>query len=519
MFFGRSGLGRFLQHGSRCALSSNASWSKQTGSLKPFGRRFYVKVANVKSAKIQAAPKLTPLNTALRSFYLKVHPDLFAAHPEAQGVNENSFKLLTEYLDLYKNENDSEKPFNLVFYLRAPESPSNELSVVRSSLRLPGQHASIMVREEILKNNLSRLFRSCGYYEDFDVTGYGSSKNKLRMARGTEVSLICLILAASSRLKLGCTKKPSADTKTETLKNELRAENDLVKQSILKIVDVKLSLEVPAVLFKTPLMRLRKLNEWLERLNLALTQLRESGSLSETELKGKTITFGYNRHGCYSEASGVIYLDVNQGIDVWMAILAKADNLSRTRQKNQLDHIRKIEKKICSLVGVSHIEASLSIILKNQADYIEFLEKWQSACLAQPDSWRGPPTLKKLTIRFIEHITDSSSIEALHGTAHLPLGISTDEIKRTLIEDGPRLVSQHDHFIRTLNDLKKRYKLNDILLDPQINSEMVVQCVNRLSDGYKILREYLSEMSICISNEYGFNEDTKIMFIKWDFLL
>uniref|UniRef100_UPI00358F0BD3 T-cell activation inhibitor, mitochondrial-like isoform X2 n=1 Tax=Myxine glutinosa TaxID=7769 RepID=UPI00358F0BD3 len=66
------------------------------------------------------------VTTALRAFYLAVHPDRFGQHPQERAVNENSLKRLNGYLENLQ-KGGLVQPLQVTFYVREerPEWPTN----------------------------------------------------------------------------------------------------------------------------------------------------------------------------------------------------------------------------------------------------------------------------------------------------------------------------------------------------------------------------------------------------------
>ena len=126
----------------------------------------------------ERATKLPTMEANLRKLYLRVHPDLFAAHPEAREENEKSFQLLSEFLTAIKNQDgagrgSAGKRFVLTFNLRpAAESGLSEerrdLERVEVSLRADGSPKD-------KKKQLSNLFAACGIKGDFTFDARGGS--------------------------------------------------------------------------------------------------------------------------------------------------------------------------------------------------------------------------------------------------------------------------------------------------------------------------------------------------------
>ena len=76
---------------------------------------------------------------ALRPFYLAVHPDLFAHHPQERSTNEDSLKRLNSYLDALESGCGQghvtthalrPKPIHLTFFIRTRASERGMLELI-----------------------------------------------------------------------------------------------------------------------------------------------------------------------------------------------------------------------------------------------------------------------------------------------------------------------------------------------------------------------------------------------------
>lgn len=137
-------------------------------------------------ARVEKA-QLPTMEAHLRKLYMRVHPDLFSSHPEARDANEKSFQLLSEFLNVIKNQDGRGgvgKVFKLEFYMRPVAEPgegdaavSADLEQVSVSLRTDGSP-----RDK--KKQLTKLFEACGIFGDFAFNAAGGGEG----ARGGESS-------------------------------------------------------------------------------------------------------------------------------------------------------------------------------------------------------------------------------------------------------------------------------------------------------------------------------------------
>jgi hypothetical protein len=500
-------------------LSSSKRYVAAATLKKNCARSYSTVTKATKPAPAQSKHAI-PLSSALRKFYLKVHPDLFAGHPKEQTANENSFKSLTEYLENYKQETESTTPYNLEFHVRLTgEHGQSELKQVNAQLLLPSRHSSAEARAHILKNNLGKLFRQCDYHDDFDVSGYGSSK-KLRSAGSNEVSLISVLMAASMRFK-GATvgKKSAAQAELDKAKETTRAGNTKLQEQISKAFGVKFAVEVPALYFKSPMDRLKLIRGWLENVKSALDELKVTGHKMEL-LKDKTITFAFRKQGPVSSASpNTVYLEMKETRSSWVETLRAVNPTADAELVKKLEEISKSELDTAKILGLKKFECSTGIALRHLDAYSTLLQRLHLHATAKPYEWQKlAPNRDRISVRVVDRIDGVFASEISTGTILFPVDRGVTDLHGLLEQNGRQLIAENTELENGLKHIKERYGLSQLAIDPEVPAENVVECLNRLIDGYGILRQYLSGLNICVSNDYAVNEDAKILFVKYDFL-
>lgn len=462
------------------------------------------------------------MSSALRKFYLKVHPDLFAGHEKEQQTNESSFKTLTEYLENYKEEAESTSPYALEFFVRVlGEGGTATLKRVTASLLLPSRHSSAEARQHILKNNLTKLFRQCDYHDDIDVAGYGSSTKKLRSAGANETSLVSIVMAASLRFKAqgANQRKTAAQAELDRMKEATKAANTKLQDKLAKNYGVKFGIEVPAIFFKTPLDRLRSIKKWLENVESALDELKVTGHKMEN-LKDKTLHFAYKKQGpINAEQPHIIYLEINEPRSSWVDTLREVNPKADTELRELLAKKTKMEQETAAAIGVKRIEASVDVSLRNLNQYMTVLQRLHMHAIAKPEEWNKLHVSRnRISVRCVERIDGVFQSEMSTGTILFPVSRNVADLLALLSEHGPQLVAENTELEKAINHLKDRYGLAQLAIKPDLTGENVVECLNRLIDGYHILRQYLTGVNLCVSDDYAANEDSKIVFVKYDFL-
>lgn len=86
----------------------------------------------------------------LKPFIFQVHPDFFEQHPREKEVNQNSLKLLYNYL--HSLDNKTVKNISLQFYLRKKRANKSELSVIVLNLKEESVNNAIIEILTSMKN-------------------------------------------------------------------------------------------------------------------------------------------------------------------------------------------------------------------------------------------------------------------------------------------------------------------------------------------------------------------------------
>lgn len=122
---------------------------------------------------------------ALRPLFFKVHPDLFGKFPKEQAINEQSLKLLNEYIERLHSRQDVQ-PVSLIFYMR-----NNSSSYARNLQTL--QHSSsegafdnfhsvqLILASKTLRDAVRSILGACSLSMDY-VDSLKPSKAKSQLS-------------------------------------------------------------------------------------------------------------------------------------------------------------------------------------------------------------------------------------------------------------------------------------------------------------------------------------------------
>lgn len=277
---------------------------------------------------IKPTGNVQSFQSALKKFYLHVHPDLFTDKPEVQKVNDDNFKKFTQYLDNYKAGSEKREYYDIEFYSK--HAGEGDLRLIKAKLELPSKHSSIETLETVFKKNVGKLFSQCNI-EDFDVTGYGMTSRVLRSAGKNEISLINMIISASTRLK----KSSSSQEKVSEGKAELQASTKKIQASIKSKLNASFSLEVPSIMFPTSLSKYSNINSWFKKLESCIDSLDKSALQA---LDGRKIIFASGKSGITS-VGGPIYLEINDSLSMWFETLS---NCNREQEETFIKNLNEV---------------------------------------------------------------------------------------------------------------------------------------------------------------------------------
>lgn len=458
----------------------------------------------------KAGGYLQSFQSALKKFYLYVHPDLFTDNLEAQKLNDDNFKKLTQYLDNYRAGVEKNEVYDVEFYSK---HAGDELKLIKARLELPSKHSSIETLEAVFKKNVGKLFSQCNI-DEFDVSGYGLSGRVLRSATKNEISLINMIISAHTRLKRGA----NLNSEVDTSKKDIQESTKLIQAEIRKKVPLKFVLEVPNIAFKTALSKYTSIKGWFKRLQSCIDSLDASALES---LKDRKIVFSYHKHGI-TTVGGPIYLEINESMSMWFETLSKSDKASEEKFLADLEKAQNLEKSLKLKLKVASLSSDYKVLLGSLEDYIAKLQEIHEAIVRSPSDWAFPLNCSTTHVIFTTNVSGVCREDPRSCSIYLNYTNPMEQIPEIIKTASPRVLVASRNLNMALTTILKHYQCASITVAPQLENDpdTYFEGLTRLLDGRYRLEQYLyrSELNICVSDGYSFNDEAKILFIDSKFL-
>lgn len=453
------------------------------------------------------------IHSALKKFYMQVHPDLFIDTPELQKVNDDNFKKFTQYIDKYKSGSLTREFYDVEFYTKQGD---NEPKLIKARLELPSSRSTIDSLEYTFKNSLSKLFIQCNITEDFDVSGFGATSLELRAAGKNETSIINMIISASTKLK---SKKTSPEL--AKAKDELISGNKKIQEQLKENYNLTFTLEVPATIFHTAISKYSDIRSWLKKIEYVIDELEKSGHKLDY-LKNRKISFAFKKMGVY-EPKGTIYLEINESTSAWFDFLSRLSEEYETNLKSKMEKVKELEMTISSMLNLNTITSNYKIHLENIDEYIEKLVEIKNSIQTKPSDWKFPGPFKSINIHFVANMSGTNKEDPKTKSLHLPFNRKVEDTLNVIKQVTPQVVISSKNYENALANVKQFYNLPSVTVSHKLDDspEKYYDSLTRLIDGRHHLQHYLynSNLNLCISDQYSFNEEAKILFIESKFFL
>ncbi len=390
-----------------------------------------------------ASQPASALKARLRDLYKRVHPDLFAAHPEAAARNSQSLKLLHEYVAAARGGGGgvgrtAGVPYRFEFFLRAAAAaaPSGaddaeadgdadaeeapEAPLERVALTLPPPPAC-GVHEELAPDArlaLGRLLVACGVHAGLGDGGGGATDAGLRY------SLRRFVPAAAEAVHAAAAGRGGPRAELAAARAALRLSRGT------------------ATAFGGAAARAGTL-ERVAALRQLLAVLQE-GAAARLDLSGLVVGVG-DSYGV--DARGRVWLAADGGADAWARFFAELDIEECRAAAAAAARVRALEAAAAAALGVAtvHTEPRLAA----DAAHREFLEEAAAAAALLPPGLRAGQPLADVAV--VAHADAAASAAAAGvglradgagadaaGIVHLPRALRAPALAAALAALGPR---------------------------------------------------------------------------------
>ncbi|CAG5114783.1 unnamed protein product [Candidula unifasciata] len=446
-------------------------------------------------------------SAALKPFYFIVHPDLFGQHPAERAVNENSLKLLNEYLTGHASDGKNEAK-EIVFYIRSQDNSEPALKQVKiylttSNLRetvmdiltssgLPSSHVP-QTKCSIYGTNRPIVWHP-SYYA---ATGRPNPQGSHHASRPAAVSL-------RSWLQMNIERSRKYEKSVKFIQDDVAR---LLKklQMDLGVEDIRFDSVWGCHHFRGCLTSFDRLFD-------------NHPEFLQLILKGRTLVFS-NSTGV--SKLGEIILSSEDVPQTWITLLQSVKAYDAV-----LDRLPKMESKLSSLLN------SICVVRQRKqhchvmaGEYELLLNKLLNSLRRCQDHVIHTFKNKDLsTLQLVVEGESSPMMLSSHGQflipASVPGTLAVDFVHEN-IHEALGILQRITRFLDEEEESKKKaievlglYQLNK---DESVTPEQMISCCSRISEQHWGLSVSLENSKLRVSHYYSVMEDGQIC-IPWDWV-
>lgn len=472
-------------------------------SFRPFGRSNKVGISyGRQQARGYSAP--VSVDQVLKQFYKMVHPDMF--QDEKRDVNQKSFGHLMSYLDFIKthssaNSTDAPSHFRLSFYTTKSQDKRIDLDVYP-----PADGAPAKEKKYHLHKTLTTLFSQCNFdHQPFYVDDFGKNAVVERYAKKGDLTLLKYILSTNGRFK-------------ETTKPDVKKYEATLEQHFLKIVGElvetfkisKLEFAVKSHLFLTKVDRFKKRIELIEDFRQCLNNMKNRDNFPLTNIAGVVIVFGSQTRIDENGNIELHHLDQEH----WIRQISEYTRSHAEKLKEASKARIELQKKLAQKFDIASVTVDPEIA--QTSEYRVFLQN----VLRDVERKEYEPFigLKRLTVKFakINYLTS----EEAGAILIVPMKTHTDDVREIINQNAYDLIKRNSVMQTDLNLVKKYLNLDSISWSQQdVQSSQLRETIDRLHKHSVSLKPYTSGLKLHIAGDYGINEESRTISIRWDYLV
>eukprot|EP00002_Diphylleia_rotans_P034670 TRINITY_DN7478_c0_g1_i1.p1 TRINITY_DN7478_c0_g1~~TRINITY_DN7478_c0_g1_i1.p1 ORF type:complete len:533 (-),score=116.89 TRINITY_DN7478_c0_g1_i1:48-1646(-) len=464
---------------------------------------------------------LPSLDQSIKDVYRKIHPDFFAAFPEARASNQNAVKDIKEFLADWRKRRLSlrwsPRTYKISFFTKDEQSGSTDpIRKIDLDLSLSSSNEAI--------TSVQKILRSLGISDQFSVDDDFSFSTQ-----DMKSSLTDFLFHYGKRVQV---------MKKELEK--LRREIDPLKTSLETTLELH-ELDISQLYMRETLPILSQLSEIVEPLQA-----------KKLSLNGLTI---YMDESTRADAqTGIIRLNWKDTPQTWVDFLLTLDldalrasyEQHRTMRDKSIDETKQRSAKAASAIGVSSIyiyEHSYqeeeedepytkeidNLEQKNRLNTVDRYNMFLLAAIGHKIPKNAPSSVLRKNKK-VELNIDCSKDPQLRidrdGTLVVPWSMPISDLMKTLESEALSITGcrkSADDLDTIRRYVGVRLGLTDLAVEPSFYLRMEEPAKKerlalvRLQENVEMLRKFeLSGLEIAISDEYKVGQDG-ILYIKWDF--
>lgn len=446
--------------------------------------------------------------TALRPFYFAVHPDLFGRHPKERSVNEESLKILHQYVSSLKNHQSyRSQPIELVFYIRDPNN-HRDFKDIR-----------IRLHSTDIRKTVCTILQACGLPLDYINTipeqRPSSSPSQTQPRTKWYTYYDSGDWEAKSETKY---KKPAQ----RTLRTWLEENHERVQryQKASQLAQQEIDTLCKQIVQRVGVNSVRWENVWGNRHYIACLRSFDTLTQSHPEgmrntLKGRTLVFG-NETGV--NLHGEIVLGSEDVTTEWIRLLKTIHAYDPV-----IERLPTMEQELSGLLNNIQIIRRQKREFVMAQDYEVLLNKMLNSLRRSQDmvlKVLGGQDLSNLVLV----VECESGPLALSNNgqflipASIPASIMLKFIRENLERAATFLIDAKMHTFymdQILGQCEDNLDVISLSRDDAITPQQMTQCCQRLLDSRALLNPLLSGSRLKISTYYTVMKDGEVT-IPWN---
>jgi hypothetical protein len=236
-----------------------------------------------------------------------------------------------------------------------------------------------------------------------------------------------------------------------------------------------------------------------------------------TSVRQKPIIFAHKKKGLHPK--GHIYIDITESHDAHVEVLHSA------AEPTVLTTIQEREKKRATLENAIRSALDLaSLSSDHNAAYSEsYINMLEEICRDIPQRdrhWRLPEHVRgKLHVRFIAGVVSGNPVDASTSSLTIPVDTTVEHVREFLQTNAKETVQNFSQLDRAVKSVATALGVRSLSYQPGLDVDNLMKSLERLGTAADLCRPFMNGLNICIADIYGVNEDSKTVFVKWDFLL
>lgn len=441
--------------------------------------------------------------TALRPFYFAVHPDLFGRYPKERSVNEESLKILHEYVSSLKTRQSlTKQPINLVFYIRDPNNQKRFKDI------------KITLKSNDIRKTVSTILQSCGLPLDYINTVPVQQKSQ-----GIKWHLFNDELDWNNKAD----EKYKAPTQ-RSLRKWLEENYERVRtnQEASHLAQMEIDRLCEQIVSRVGVKTVRWENVWGNRHYIAC--LRTFSHLTESQpermrntMEGRTLIFG-NETGV--NLHGEIVLGSEDVTTEWINLLKWVHAYDP-----MIERLPKMEQELSGLLN------SIQIVRRQKREFV-MAQNYEVLLNKMLNSLRRCQDIvaKELGDQDLSHLAlvvecESGPLALSNcGQLLIPASIPATIMIKFIVENSNRAATflidakMHRFYLEQILDhCSNCLNVTSLQHDDAITPQQMTECCQRLLDSRHVINPLLQRARIKVSTFYTVMNDGEIT-IPWNWI-